>query len=132
MQFAAIKLKHCTFTLEREINPENTEMRFTSLKFYKPIPGTLKVDFVFVVTYNHERFLEVHAHLVEAILPNFYIFFSFGNQTIRKEHCDYFEDRQNQLLDFDNDVIVLDLPAMGSLVDGWELLPLTLPQVLII
>ena len=67
MQFAAIKLKHCTFTLVREINPENTEMRFTSLKFYKPIPGTLKVDFVFVVTYNHELFLEVHAHLVEAI-----------------------------------------------------------------
>ena len=67
MLFAAIKLKHCIFTLVGEIDPESTGMRFTSLKFYKPIPGTLQVDMVFVMTYNHELLLEVHAHLLDAI-----------------------------------------------------------------
>ena len=43
-------------------------MNFTYLLFYKPIlDTTLKVEFVFVVTYNHELFVEVHAHLLEAI-----------------------------------------------------------------
>ena len=58
-QFAAIKLKRCPCTLVGEIGPENTEMRFMCHKFYKPIPGTLKVDLVFVVTYDHELFLKV-------------------------------------------------------------------------
>ena len=133
MQFASIKLKHCivTCTTVEEIEPENPEMRFTCLKFCKPIPGTLKVDFVFVVTYNHELFLEVHAHLLEAILLNFHINFSFCNQIIRKEYSDYLEDRQNQMLDFDSDTIVLDIPTAGAQVDGWKILPLTSPQVLI-
>ena len=56
-QYGAIKLKQ--FSLVGETSPEDTELRFTSLKFYKPIPGTLKVDFIFVVVCNHEIFLEV-------------------------------------------------------------------------
>ena len=56
-QYGAIKLKQ--FSLVEETSPEDTELRFTSLKFYKPIPGTLKVDFIFVVVCNHEIFLEV-------------------------------------------------------------------------
>ena len=37
------------------------------------------------------------------------------------------------MLDFDSesDTVVLDLPAADSLVDGWKILPLTPPQVLI-
>ena len=132
-QFAAIKLNlRCPFTLVGEIGPENTEMRFLCLKFYKPIPGTLKVDMVFVVTYNDELFLEVHAHLLDA---NSYINFSFCNQIIRKEYCSYLEDGQGQMLDFDSDTMVLDLPASGSpakLVNGWKILPLTCRQVLIL
>ena len=60
-QFAAIKLKRCLTlcTLVGEIGPENTEMHFMCHKFYKPIPGTLKVGLVFVVTYDHELFLKV-------------------------------------------------------------------------
>ena len=55
-------------TIVGETVPEDTEMNFTYLLFYKPILGTtLKVDFIFVVTYNNELFLEVHAHLLEAI-----------------------------------------------------------------
>ena len=58
--------KHCmsVHTIVGETVPEDTETNFTYLLFYKTIHvlDTLKVDFVFVVTYNHELFLEVHAH----------------------------------------------------------------------
>ena len=57
-QYGTIKLKQ--FSLVGETSPEDTELRFTSLKFYKPIPGTLKVDFIFVVVCNHELFIEVY------------------------------------------------------------------------
>ena len=60
-QYGAIKLKH--FSLVGETSPEDTELRFTSLKFYKPIPGTLKVEFIFVVVCSHEIFLEVSAYM---------------------------------------------------------------------
>ena len=56
-QYGTIKLKQ--FSGVGQTGPEDTELRFTSLKFYKPIPGTLKVDFIFVVVCNHELFLEV-------------------------------------------------------------------------
>ena len=45
------------------------------------------------------------------------------------------EDRQHQVLKFDNDTIVLDLPAEDypvEVADGWKILPLNRPQVLII
>ena len=38
------------------------------------------------------------------------------------------------MLNFDSDTMVLDLPATDSpakVVDGWKILPLTFPQVLI-
>ena len=79
-QFATIKLKRCPFTLIGGIGPENTEMRFMCLQFYKLIPDTRKVDLVFVVTYNHELFLEVHSQLLDV---NSYIDFHFCNQIIR-------------------------------------------------
>ena len=56
-QYATIKLKH--FSLLGETGPESTKLRFTGLKFYKPIPNTLQVDFIFVVICNHEIFVEV-------------------------------------------------------------------------
>ena len=59
-QYGTIKLKQ--FSLVGETSPEDTELRFTSLKFYKPLSSTLTtVDYIFVVVYNHELFLEVHA-----------------------------------------------------------------------
>ena len=51
---------------------------------------------------------------------------------IRKEYHSYLEEDQNQLLVFENDKMVLDLPADDSppkVVDGWKILPLTYPQV---
>ena len=53
-------------------------------------------------------------------------------QFIRKEFHGYSEDKQNQVLVFENDVMVLDLPADDSppiVVDGWKILPLTHSQV---
>ena len=53
-------------------------------------------------------------------------------QFIRKEYHGYSEDKQNQLLVFEDNVMVLDLPADDSppkVVDGWKILPLTHPQV---
>ena len=63
----------------------------------------------------------------------FCINFSFCNQIIRKEYCSYLEDGQYRMLKFDNDTIVLDLPAEGypvKVADGWKILPLNRPQVL--
>ena len=37
----------------------STETHFLGLKFYKPIPNTLNVDFLFVVVSNVETILEV-------------------------------------------------------------------------
>ena len=34
------------------------------------------------------------------------------------------------MLVFKNDVVVLDLPAAGLLVDDWKVVPLTHPQVI--
>ena len=54
-------------------------------------------------------------------------------QFIRKEYHSYSEDKQNQLLVFEDDKIVLDLPADDSppkVVDGWRIVPLIYPQVL--
>ena len=54
-------------------------------------------------------------------------------QFIRNEFHGYSEDKQNQVLVFEDDVVVLDLPADNSppiVVDGWKILPLTYPQVL--
>ena len=57
-QYGTIKLKQ--FSGVGQTGPKDTEFQLTSLKFYKPILGTLKVDFVFVVVYNHEPFLKVY------------------------------------------------------------------------
>ena len=69
-QYGAIKLKQ--FSLVGETSPEDTELRFTSLKFYKPMSSTLTmVDYIFVVVYNHELFLEVHACVVYITFASF-------------------------------------------------------------
>ena len=39
--------------------PESTKLRYVMLCFHKPIPGTNRVDYVFVVVPNREYFLEV-------------------------------------------------------------------------
>ena len=52
-------------------------------------------------------------------------------QYIRQEYAGYSEDRQNLMLAFDGDMIVLDLPSSPPLiVDGWRIQPLkSLPKV---
>ena len=47
-------------SLVGQIGPKDTEFLLTHLKFYKPILGTLKVEFVFIVVYNHETVLKVY------------------------------------------------------------------------
>ena len=58
-QYATIKLKQ--FSLVGATGPENTELRYMGLKFYKPIPHTVRVDFIFVVIRNLEAELKVCA-----------------------------------------------------------------------
>ena len=62
-QYGAIKVKQ--FAIFAETAPKNTDLRITSLKFYKLQPNTrpLLVDFDFVVLYNHELFLMVHNYI---------------------------------------------------------------------
>ena len=56
-QYAAVKVKQ--FSVFGETAPEGTELRYTGLVFYKPIPDTLRVDFVFVIVCNLESHLKV-------------------------------------------------------------------------
>ena len=58
-QYGAIKVKW--FSIFAQTAPKGTDLRITSLKFYKPKPSTrtLVVDFDFVVLYNYEPFLKV-------------------------------------------------------------------------
>ena len=58
-QYATIKLKQ--FSLVGATGPEDTELRYMGLKFYKPIPYTVRVDFIFVVIRNLEAELKVCA-----------------------------------------------------------------------
>ena len=63
-------------------------------------------------------------------MVGFKIISLFCVQSIREEYRDYKEDKQNQILVFDRDQVVLDLPDSPSkVVDGWKILPLTYPQV---
>ena len=59
-QYGAIKVKR--FSIFSQVCLEGTDLRITSLKFYKPKPNTrpLLVDYDFVVLYHHELFLMVH------------------------------------------------------------------------
>ena len=88
-QYGAIKLKQ--FSLVGETSPEDTELCFTSLKFYKPMSSTLTmVDYIFVVVYNHELFeVQCSLHNVCKFSSNLYCI-----QHIRKEYHGYSEDKQ--------------------------------------
>ena len=57
-QYATIKVKQ--FSMFAEIAPEGTELCYTGLVFYKPIPRALRVDFVFVIVCNLEPHLKVN------------------------------------------------------------------------
>ena len=55
-------------------------------------------------------------------------------QSVREKYQsnEYQEDRQKQMLVFEEDEIVLDLPTDDSnlkVADGWKIIPLTYPQV---
>ena len=56
-QYATIKVKQ--FSVFAGTGPKDTELFYTSLVFYKPIPDTLRVDFVFVIVPNLESHLKV-------------------------------------------------------------------------
>ena len=56
-QYATIKLKQ--FSLVGGVAPEGTELCYTTLQFYRQIPSTVNVDFVFVVVHNHKPLLKV-------------------------------------------------------------------------
>ena len=59
--YAAIKVKQ--FSMFAEIAPKGTELCYTGLVFYKPIPRALSVDFIFVIVCNLEPHLKVIAKL---------------------------------------------------------------------
>ena len=56
-QYATIKLKQ--FSLVGAVAPEGTELCYTTLQFYKQIPSTAIVDFLFMVVHDHKPVLEV-------------------------------------------------------------------------
>ena len=78
------------------------------------------------------RYITGHLLLFHYYSHTFYCLFFY--QCIRKDYnSSYWEDKQNQVLVFEDDTMVLDLPAAGSpakIVDGWKILPLTHPEVL--
>ena len=56
-QYAAINVKQ--FSLFGIISSLDTELHHMSLKFYKPIPNTNKVDYVFVLVHNYDLLVKV-------------------------------------------------------------------------
>ena len=48
-----------TVSLLGETSPEDTELQYVMLSFHKPIPGTNKVDYVFVVVLDLQPFINV-------------------------------------------------------------------------
>ena len=61
-QYATIKLKQSL--LVGATGPEDTELCYMGLKFYKPIPHTVRVEFIFVVIRSLEAGLKVYALMV--------------------------------------------------------------------
>ena len=57
-QYGTIKVKW--FSFFGLTSPWNTELHYMSLKFYKPIANTNKVDYVFVLVRNHELYVKVY------------------------------------------------------------------------
>ena len=57
-QYATIKVKH--FSFFGITSPWNTELLYMSLKFYRPIPKTKKVDYVFALVYNQDLHVKVY------------------------------------------------------------------------
>ena len=58
-QYATIKLKQLNSMLFGAVGPKDTELYFSALKFYKPIPGTSKVEFIFVVVCQSYEIIQV-------------------------------------------------------------------------
>ena len=56
-QYATIKLKQ--FSGVGATAPEGAELCYTTLQFYKQIPNTVNVDFLFAIVHNHEPMMEV-------------------------------------------------------------------------
>ena len=50
--------------------PEGTEALYIALKFYKQIPDTVDVEFIFTLVQNLEAFVEVH-HMYTIDLHNY-------------------------------------------------------------
>ena len=63
-QFGTIMLRQ--FSVVGVTAPEGTETLYIALKFYKQIPGTVNVDFIFAIVHNLEAFLEVNLLLIFA------------------------------------------------------------------
>ena len=57
-QHGIIKLEQSSIIIGA-VGPKDTELYFSALKFYKPIPGTSKVEFVFVVVYQSPVYIQV-------------------------------------------------------------------------
>lgn len=59
-QYATIKLKQLNSMMIGAVGPKDTEpLYFSALKFYKPIPGTSKVEFIFVVVCQSYEIIQV-------------------------------------------------------------------------
>ena len=58
-QYATIKVKH--FSFFGIIGPWSAELHYMSLKFYRPIPSTKKVDYVFALVRNQNLHVEVYS-----------------------------------------------------------------------
>ena len=52
-------MHYCTVSFFGLIGSKDIELQYVMLSFYKPIPGANRVDYVFVVVHNHERYIEV-------------------------------------------------------------------------
>ena len=134
-QYATIKVKH--FSFFGITGPWSTELQYMSLKFYRPIPKTKKVDYVFALVRNqdlHVKVLFVPVPIVVNMhhsepLPFLYSLIIIV-QAVRQKYAKFAEDEQMQAIVFERSDLELDLSfSIPTFVGKWKIQPLTYPKV---
>ena len=130
-QYGTIKLSLNSMMIGA-VGPKDTELYFSALKFYKPIPGTLKVEFVFVVVCQSEVLIQVvYNHYSSGWIHTLWVDLSLFMQDVISRYSDFEEDRTRQEIQFESDAIELDLfHGQPKSVNDWKIISLTHPKVL--
>ena len=129
-QYASIKVKQ--FSIFGIKGSKNTELRCVSLKFYKPIANTKRVDYVFVLVRDLESCVKVCESIIIIVKVYLciYVFTLLIVQAVRQKYTSFKKETQMQAISFVGSEVELDLSfSTPPTVNGWKIQPLTYPMV---